>query len=193
MRLGLATGTKVVLAAGRQEHVKRHVDLIAATEQLVANVEDLVVLIAGREGNATEAIRSALSSHPKAASVTRLLGHREDVPDLLCAADVLVIPSSFEGTAGVALEAMALDCPVVCTDLQGVTGILDHDRNALLVPAQSPDDLAEALRHVLDNDQLANELRRAGRSDFDHRFTIEASSRRMIEFYESTLAVRGRP
>ena len=79
----------------------------------------LRVLIAGRPGNATPALQRALADHPRAAAITTLLGHRHDVPDLLCAADVLAIPSLYEGTAGAAIEAMALRCPVVCTDVDG--------------------------------------------------------------------------
>ena len=131
--LGVADA-QVVLAVGRQEHQKRQVDLIAAVDALLDRVPRVRVLIAGRPGNATPALEHALAVHPRVAAVTTLLGHRLDVPDLLCAADVLAIPSAYEGTAGAALEAMALRCPVVCADVEGVRGILRDGVNALLVP-----------------------------------------------------------
>ena len=186
--LHLSSDAKVVLAVGRQEHQKRHVDLIAAADDLVEAVPSLRLLIAGREGNASKDVRDALAAHPRAAMVTTLLGHRHDVPDLLCAADVLAIPSAFEGTAGAALEAMALDCPVVCTAVEGVRGILEDRRNALLVPPASPRDFSSALGRVLSDSDLCSTLRRDGRIDFEERFTIEASATRMIGFYEALLA-----
>ena len=188
--LGVAD-VQVVLAVGRQEHQKRHVDLIAAVDALLDRVPRLRVLVAGRPGNATPALEQALAVHPRAAAVTTLLGHRHDVPDLLCAADVLAIPSAYEGTAGTAIEAMALRCPVVCTDVEGVRGILRDGVNALLVPAGEPAQLADALFRALDDAALADELRCRAAADFEARFTIEAAAARMETLYVDL--TRGRP
>lgn len=188
--LGISDDEKIVLAVGRQEHAKRHCDLVAAMAELVDRVAGVRLLIAGREGNASDQLASALAAHPVGAAVTTLLGHRHDIPDLLCAADVLAISSSFEGTAGVALEAMALDCPVVCTAVGGVRGILEDGRNALLVPPLAPSALARGLANVLGDEQLASALRNAGRRDFEERFTIEASGASMMRFYRSLIERR---
>jgi glycosyltransferase involved in cell wall biosynthesis len=186
--LGVEASTKLVVAVGRQEHQKAHTDLVAAIPQLLSNVDDLKVLIAGREGNASARLADALRIEPCASAVTSLLGHRRDIPDLLCAADVLVIPSLYEGTAGVALEAMALRCPVVCTDLAGVRGVLADDVNALLVPVGDAAAMAAALTRVLTDDPLADRMRAAGLADFDARFTIEKAADAMVEFYRSVIA-----
>lgn len=188
--LGLADGVPVVVAAGRQEHQKAHTDLVAATGLLLSQVPDVRVLIAGREGNASSLLQSALAQSPAAAAIT-LLGHRHDVPDLLCATDVLAIPSLYEGTAGVALEAMAVRCPVVCTDLDGVRGVLTDGDNALLVPVGRPADLAAALARVLQDRELAARLRERGEADFESRFTIEGAAVAMEAFYADVIA-RGR-
>lgn len=185
--LGLSDDSKMVLAVGRQEHQKAQVDLVRAVEALAGQLPQLVVFLAGREGGASGALRACIELHPEAASRTTLLGHRHDVPDLIVAADVLVIPSLFEGTAGAAIEAMALGCPVICTDIAGVRGVLEDGLNALLVPVGSPAHLAEAIRRVLTDDSLAERLRVRGYTDFDERFTIEVSASRMLAFYEDTI------
>jgi len=189
--LGCGPSTSMVLAVGRQEHQKAHVDLVSAIPHLLSNVADLNVFIAGRNGNASGVLAAALAANPSAASVVELLGHRYDVPDLLCAADVLAIPSLYEGTAGVALEAMALRCPVVCTDLPGVRGVLRDGDNALLVPVSDPVALADALARVLTDADLAGKLRGAGAADFEARFTIEVAAVAMEAFYLDVIA-RGR-
>ena len=189
--LGCGPSTSVVLAVGRQEHQKAHVDLVSAIPHLLSNVADLNVFIAGRDGNASGVLAAALAANPSAASVVELLGHRHDVPDLLCAADVLAIPSLYEGTAGVALEAMALRCPVVCTDLPGVRGVWRDGDNALLVPVSDPVALADALARVLTDADLAGKLRGAGAADFEARFTIEVAAVAMEAFYLDVIA-RGR-
>lgn len=167
---------KVVLAVGRQEHQKAHAELVATIPHLLANVDGLIVLIAGREGNVSAALRGPLQAHPEAKAVVTLLGHRHDAPDLLCAADVLAIPSLYEGTAGAALEAMALRCPVVCTDLAGVRGVLADGVNSVLVPVADSQAMADALARVLTDAELADRLRTTGLADFEDRFTIERAA-----------------
>ena len=66
---------------------------------------------------------------------------------------------------------MALRCPVVCTDVTGVRGILRDGDNALLVPAAEPASLADGLVRALCDDQLVEALRRRGLADFEERFT----------------------
>jgi glycosyltransferase involved in cell wall biosynthesis len=186
-RLEIPAAATVVLAVGRQEQQKNHVDLVRAIDRLVDEMPSLLLLIAGRAGNATAALHECLDRHPRAAAVTTLLGHRLDVPDLLTAADVLAIPSIYEGTAGAAIEAMALRCPVVCTAVPGVAGILEHGRNALLVHPADPDALAAGLRQaVLDRD-LADSLRDAGQRDFDARFTVGMAAQLMEQLYTAVL------
>lgn len=186
--LGVAPTDPVVIAVGRQEHQKAHVDLVAATSRLLEAVPDVRVFIAGREGNASRALAASLEHHPAAAGAITLLGHRHDVPDLLCAADVLAIPSLYEGTAGVALEAMALRCPVVCTDLAGVKGVLTHESNAVLVPVSDSTSMADALTRVLSDRLLADRLREAGVTDFEQRFTIDVAAHAMEAFYADVIA-----
>jgi glycosyltransferase involved in cell wall biosynthesis len=189
-RLDVPDTADVILAVGRHEPAKNHVDLVRATELLVDDFPSLVVLVAGRSGNATASLHECLAAHPRAEAVTRLLGHRFDVPDLLCAADALAISSIYEGTAGAAIEAMALRCPVVCTAVPGIAGILADGRNALLVQPGDPVALAAGLRRVLEDHALADRLRSGGREEFESRFTVEVAAARMERFYAELLQVR---
>lgn len=188
--IGVAFDAPVVLAAGRQEFQKGHEFLIDAAATLREQVPGVQVLIAGREGAATPRLHAALARHPELADTVRLLGHRLDVPDLIAAADVVAIPSLYEGTAGVALEAMALDCPVVCSRLDGVEGVLRDGDNALLVSPGDPIALAGALQRVLTDRRVAAQLSAAGRADFEARFTVRAATEAMVAFYERVASRR---
>ena len=64
----------------------------------------------------------------------RFLGHREDVPRLLAAADLLVLPSSYEGLPNVVLEAMRFRKPVVATAAPGTTEVVVDGETGVLVP-----------------------------------------------------------
>lgn len=186
---GIGANTKVVLAAGRQEYQKAHTDLIEAAAILSRSMINVQVLVAGREGNATAAIEHLLAQINPEARVT-FLGDRRDVADLIVAADVFCLSSRWEGTAGVALEAMALNCPIVSTDVAGLRGVLEHGRNAILVTAQAPRQLAAGLQRVLDTASLADSLRSHGLRDFETRFTVERSADQMKAFYEHVLAAQ---
>lgn len=186
--LGVDVGAPVVLSLGRQEHQKAHVDLLAAAVLLRTRVPNLVVLIAGKDGSATREINERLADDAELASVVRILGHRADVGDLLSAADVLAISSHFEGTAGVALEAMAVGTPIVSTDLSGLVGVLEADRNAVLVAAANPEALATGLERVLTDGGLAARIAAQAQADFHARFTLSAATDRMRDLYESVSA-----
>jgi glycosyltransferase involved in cell wall biosynthesis len=149
-----------------------------------------VVVIAGRSGNASGAIDEAVKRAGLADRVRRL-GHRDDVGDLLSAADVFALPSLYEGTAGAAIEALALETPIVSSDLAGTRGVLIDRVTARLVPVGDADALAHAIVSTLDDPtggalQVAN-----GRALFDDRFTLERSAERMADLY-AAVAARGR-
>jgi glycosyltransferase involved in cell wall biosynthesis len=186
--LGVTPTQALVLALGRQEHQKAHADLVRAVPHLTELGVDAVVAIAGREGNASAVLRETIAEVRGAAEPVRVLGHRTDVDRLLAAAEVLAIPSHFEGTAGVAIEAMAAGTPIVSTDLDGLRGVLDDGRNAVLVPIADPCALAAGIARVLLDHDLAERLATTGRQDYERRFTIEAGAARMAALYRDVLA-----
>lgn len=188
--LGLAPETPVLLAIGRQEHQKAHVDLFASLDELLVLRPDLRLLIAGRRGAASATIDRLLADRPVLAGHVDLLGHRDDIGDLLVAADVMVSPSLHEGAAGVVIEAMALSTPIVSTDVEGLEGVLQHEVNALLVPTRDPSALAAACERLLSSPDLGARLAARGRLDFEERFTIERSAERMLEFYGDVVGSR---
>jgi glycosyltransferase involved in cell wall biosynthesis len=89
-------------------------------------------------------------------------GVRRDARALMGAADVVVMPSRWEGLPLSALEALASGTPLVATNVRGLRELLTDGENALLVP-EDPDALATAIRRVLEDDTLAARLSQAGR------------------------------
>ena len=185
--LDLPDDAEVVLNLGRLDHQKGQTVLITAASKLHKTHPNLVVLIAGKDGSASADVRRLLSENSTAASCVRLLGHRSDIGDLLCAADVLAISSHFEGTAGAAVEAMAVSTPIVSTDLPGLGGVLDDGRNAVLVPVGDPDQLAIGIDAVLSDPVLATRIATEGYRDFVDRFTLDAAAQRLSDLYESVV------
>lgn len=188
--LGIAAEAPLLLNVGRRDPVKGQEHVLAAAARLAPHRPDLVVLVAGRSGGATARLDRLRRDLGLEATV-RFLGHRDDVPDLLAAADVLAVSSAVEGMPGVVLEAMALGVPVVAFDIPTVAEVVEPRESALLVPAGDTAALAAAIERVVGDAGLAGRLGRRGREIFAARFTLAASARGMAALYRRLVPEAG--
>ena len=70
--------------------------------------------------------------------VVSLLGLRDDVPACMAAADATVLASAWEGLPTVVIESLAVETPIVCTDVGGVREIVENGRSGFVVPSREP-------------------------------------------------------
>jgi glycosyltransferase involved in cell wall biosynthesis len=104
-----------------------------------------------------------------------VLGHREDIPQILTASDVVVDASyAGAGLTGSIREALACERPVVATDLAGMPELVIEGETGLLVPPRDPEALARALRRVIENPTWAQAMARAGGKRVDAHFSLRA-------------------
>jgi glycosyltransferase involved in cell wall biosynthesis len=151
-----ADGRPVVLAVGRLAAQKGFDTLIAAAARWRGRRPEPLLVIAG-----TGPLAAQLSDQASELSVDmRFLGSRDDVADLLAAADVVALPSRWEGQPLILQEALRAARPVVATDVGGVRE-LAGDGVVLLVPPSDPAAFAAAVLNVLDDSDLAASLRAA--------------------------------
>lgn len=183
--LGVGDGTVLVLAVARQEHQKRLDLLIEALPFAIPELEGVRLAIAGREGSATSVLTDTVQALGLREHVS-FLGARDDVPDLLCAADVLVLPSRREGLPGILIEALALEAPIVASDLPGIREVVDDD-TARLVGSDQAADLATAIVSTVRNETGTRRRTALGRDRFRARFTIDAVTDEMVAFYRRAL------
>jgi glycosyltransferase involved in cell wall biosynthesis len=115
------------------------------------------------------------------------LGHRPDVPALLAASDVFVLPSLFEGTPLALLEAMAAGKPVVASAIAGTDEIVEDGETGLLFPAGDAIALANALRRLVAQPGLRAELAAAGHRKAEAVFSAASSSEHVVAVYEQLL------
>jgi len=158
-RLGVPQDTSLIVSVGRLAPQKSYPLLLDAVRELLARPGPpprLRVLIAG-DGPDREALAARIEG--LGLPVT-LLGRRDDVADLLAAADVFVLCSRWEARALVVQEALRAGTPVVATAVGGLPGLVGDA--AVLVRWNDPAALATALHDVLTDEVLRTELRRAG-------------------------------
>jgi glycosyltransferase involved in cell wall biosynthesis len=172
----------VVLFAGRLAEQKRVIDLLKALDLLQHVQPDLRTLIAG-EGPLQTRLEEAAGAYDLAGKV-RFLGHREDVPRLMAAADLVVLPSSYEGLPNLVLEAMRFSKPVVATAAPGTTEVVVDGETGLLVPVGNPQLLARAIRDLVRDPVRARRLGEGGRLRVDACFAAQSMVDQFAALYE---------
>jgi glycosyltransferase involved in cell wall biosynthesis len=187
-RLELAQDAEVVLALGRQEFAKGHRYLVEAARGL--DRPRLRVIVAGLAGHQSSALDRSVRTQGLEGRVS-FLGHRSDVPDLLAAADVFVLPSVSEGAGGALIEAMAMGLPIVASDLPAIREAVKDRTSALLVPPGDPAALRRAIETLLDDEGIRRRMGSEGRRIFLDRFTIQATTERLVDLYREVLPVTG--
>lgn len=176
---------RVFLTAGRQEFQKGQTHLVAAFAKLDDPGSEL--WIAGREGHASEDLYRQIAATGMSERI-RILGHRNDLPELMCGADAFVLPSLWEGLGGVVLEAMALDLPIISSALPPIRELSEEGDCMALVPAADPEALAQALREMdPDSDAVQRRARRAAER-FESTFRLDTVSRQMVECFRKAVA-----
>ncbi|MGA7730886.1 MAG: glycosyltransferase, partial [Chloroflexia bacterium] len=134
-----------------------------------------------------------LTTDNRQPSTVLFTGSRQDVPRLLGAMDLFVLPSLHEALPIVLLEAMAVGLPLVATRVGGVPEIVEHNINGLLVPPGDEDALLAALRQLAGNEELRTRLGEAGLKRVRAEFTIEGMVRHVEAIYEELYATRHSP
>ena len=113
----------------------------------------------------------------------RFLGQRDDVPDLLAAADVFVLSSHLEGLCTSILDAMAMRLPVVATLTGGIPEAVEDNETGFLARPKDPRSLARAIIAMLERPVREREMGEAGRRRVEKYFTIDHTVQRTLEEY----------
>jgi glycosyltransferase involved in cell wall biosynthesis len=118
------------------------------------------------------------------------LGHRDDIPDLLAAADIVTLPSFYEGLPYAISEAMAASLPVIATRVGGIPEMIEDPASGLLIDRGDASALAACLVRLAGDPSLRRQMGARARQLAEDRFSLE----RMLDASEaffSSLAKRG--
>jgi glycosyltransferase involved in cell wall biosynthesis len=165
---------RIVGNVARLAEQKGHRTLVEAATAL----PDVRFVIAGDGELRAELQRAAPGN-------VELLGHRDDVPDLLASFELFAFPSRFEGLCLSVIEAQAAGVPVVATPVGGIQENVVEGETGFIVPVDDPSALAERIRWCLEHPDETRRVAAEARRRVLERFSFE----RMVE---QTLALYGR-
>jgi glycosyltransferase involved in cell wall biosynthesis len=179
--LGLPDGRPLVVAIGRLHPQKGYDVLLDAVARWGGGAPVPLVAIAG-DGPLHDELTDRIRAEQLPVT---LLGRRDDVADLLGAADVCVLPSRWEGSPFTAQEALRAGTPLVSTRAGGLPELLGE--GAVLVPVGDADALAAALRDVLTDPDRARGLVEAGSAQAARWPDEATAARRLVAVYRELL------
>ena len=162
VEVGAHEGAPLVVLVGRLHPQKDVGTLLEATVEVRDRHPDVVVAVAG-DGPERESLARQASGLGLDATV-RFLGARDDAPDLMAAADVVVTCSVWESYGFVVAEALDLGRPLVATAVGPVPALVIDGVTGRLVPPSDPAALASAIVDLLDDPALAARLGSAGKA-----------------------------
>lgn len=182
-QLDLGAEQVLVLAVGRQDLQKAHVDLIEAVYGVRQSGISMQLAIAGRAGAASEAIDASIE-RLEARSWVHVLGHRTDIAQLMSGADVFALPSLYEGLGSVLIEAMAAGLPIVGSDAPAIREVLGGGEFGLVHTRGDTASIAGALQRLADQDERERLTHRA-QEEAHRRYRLQSIVQQTTKLYES--------
>jgi len=179
----------VIGSVGCMDDVRNHTTLIEAFLRLIASPhpahQRLRLMIIGNGPMRAEC--QAMLNRAGAAHRAWLPGERADIPQLLRAMDLFVLPSLAEGGSNAILEAMATGLPVVATSVGGNTELVHPGLTGILVPPMSPDLMATAIADYCRIPEMGARHGARARSQVISRYSLPAMARSYLAVYDSLL------
>jgi glycosyltransferase involved in cell wall biosynthesis len=185
----LGPDTPVAVAVAEFSEVKNHEQLLHAWRKVVRELPPAVLLLAG-EGERRRVVEKLARDLGLGANV-RFLGFRNDVPQIMACADVVVLTSRREGLPQVVLEAMAAAKPVVATNVRGNRDLVSDKVNGFLVEVGDAAATAAALVALLQDKDLGRRMGDEGKKRAK-AYGLPTVKQEMAEIYGFYLAGEAR-
>jgi len=187
--IGVPPAAPMAIVVAKLMTQKGHAVLLDALPRVIGRVPDLHVVLVG-EGDLRAELESRVAAMGMAGRVT-FAGNRGDIPHLLAASDLFVLPSLWEGLPMALLEAMATGLPVVASAVSGTSEVIEPGRSGLLVRPGEPTALGDAMLTVLQDRSVAAALGAAARARVEACYSARVQAQRHAELYRARLATIG--
>jgi glycosyltransferase involved in cell wall biosynthesis len=189
-QLGLKANARLIAVVGTLREPKGHRYLVEAMATVAPQYPDVHVLFIG-EGHLREELQAQVEEQSLGQQI-HFLGNRNDVPALLAASELFVLPSLWEGLSMALLEAMAAGKPVVATAVSGTTQVMIPGETGLVIPPHDSRALAGAITQLLSNPAQAQAMGRAAKQHVNMNFSAQKQADEHLALYRRLLYLGGR-
>ncbi len=179
---------KVILFVGRLDPQKAPGDLLTAFAGFAEQAADFHLFFVG-DGPLKAELQQNASQLPCASRV-HFAGWQPQIPQLMQAADCLVLPSLWEGMPNVVLEAMASGLPVISTAVDGVSELIQNGEQGVLVATGSPAEIQLALQSLNTRPAEFRKMAENAQNTVKKEFTWDSITHKYELIYEKILASR---
>lgn len=191
-KLGIAWESRLVLFAGQVIERKGVKELLDAWKKIDSEKYRSKLVLIGDDIQNDGAYRKQMQTYARSEGIqATFMGFQHNVPEWLQAADIAVVPSREEPLGNATLEAMATGLPVIGTITGGIPEMIENERTGLLVQANDPDGIANAMQRLLADPVMAQKLGLAGRVRCERIFSIDKHTDAMIKVFQGLLHRKG--
>lgn len=187
-RLNIEPDTFIIGYVGRLDPEKGHRYLFEALNMLKDNFP-LKALMLGTGRREREAINQAKETG--VAEIVEFLGYRRDIPEILSAFDVFVLPSIQEGFSNALVEAMSMGCPVIATAISGNKEAIVDGVEGFLVPPRNPEAIASAIERLFKDKELRDSMYSSARKKVEEKFSLKKHIEQVENLYITLLKKKG--
>lgn len=188
--LELAEDCRIICNVGYHTAQKDQITLIRAVARLAQDQKNFAVLLAGDGPLRDKLVSSA--SELGVQQYIHFLGIRQDVPELLAASDIFVMPSAHEGLGTSILDAIHSGCAVAACEVGGIPEIILHQKTGLLSPVRDAERLSQNLAKLLKDETLRRSLITNAKAHIAQEFSLTQMVNGNLAVYRSLLASAAR-
>jgi glycosyltransferase involved in cell wall biosynthesis len=181
-QLGVPEDACLMAVVGTLKEQKGHRFLIEAAQEPLSQFPNLHLLFIG-DGILRETLQARVRECRLDGRI-HFLGNRSDVPDLLAASDLFVLPSLWEGLPMALIEAMASGLPIIATAVSGSQQVMVPGQTGLLVSPGDASELREAILELLSNPKQAKIMGAAAQRRVETSFSATKQAEEHVELYQ---------
>lgn len=184
--LGLNKDDLILINVANIRPEKGQVYLIDAFKELVQTFPNLKLLIAGKDSDIklAQTLKAKVVEN-KMEDKVLFLGQRSDINELLAISDIFVLPSLTEGMPVTILEAMAMQKPILATNVGGIPEMIQNGSNGILIESKNTNALISALSGMITNNDMRRCLGQKAKETAQDQFRLEIMIRNYEELYKN--------
>ncbi len=188
-RWGIGPDEAVIGIVSKLWEGKGHRVLIESFKTVKKEIPGARLIIVG-EGYLYDSLKTLVERLGLENSVL-FTGFQSDIPEIITTFDVVVLPSFFEGMGRVLLEGMAMEKPLVASNVGGIPDLVKDGINGILIAPGEVDELSDALLKLLKDQGLANKMGKEGRKMVSDRFSAKTMVDSIQHLYLEYLERKG--